>query len=593
MRHAYLLLIGLLVNTIPGFAQSQTIPLNTDYYHLIDRLEVKQGRWADNFHSSVKPYNRHQVVQMTDSLLEDPYTRLSPVDRFNVQYLRDDSWEWLTPRPSHDSLSATQIQLSKLGPNYNPIGNSRRPFLGVFYRKKSDFFHAGNAYFDVHMSPVINFNGGFENLNVITEGRGRAERQRPYVNSRGVEIRGSVLKRLSFYTFFSENQALYSRNIQDYTTNYVVSTDEAIAPSEGMAKQFGRQPGGVDFLSARGYITFNALKVINLQFGHDRNFVGNGFRSLFLSDNSAPYTFLRITTRLGPFQYTNLYSELQNRQRPVSANEPLPRKYATMHHLSVNIGKHVNVGIFEAVIFGRDQLELNYLNPVILYRYIEGFRNSADNALLGLDWKVNFLGKFLWYNQLLIDEFRISDWRARNGAWTQKTAFQTGIKYVDAFGIPNLDVQGEFNVVRPFTYAHRTSNTNYVNYSQPLAHPLGANFREGLAIVRYQPIPRLNLTGILGVLRFGVDPPGRNYGGNLLKSYETRFRNEGNFVAQGRETLVSYGDLRATYMLKHNFFLDFRQMLRLSDSQASRLDYSSSMTSFGVRWNMAYRNLVL
>lgn len=46
--------------------------------------------------------------------------------------------------------------------------------------------------------------------------------------------------------------------------------------------------------------------------------------------------------------------------------------------------------------------------------------------------------------------------------------------------------------------------TNYVHYSQPLAHPLGANFREGIGIVRYQH-KRLFITGIFGAMQYGQD----------------------------------------------------------------------------------------
>ena len=32
-----------------------------------------------------------------------------------------------------------------------------------------------------------------------------------------------------------------------------------------------------------GYISF-AVKIMDVQFGYDKNFIGNGYRSLFLSD---------------------------------------------------------------------------------------------------------------------------------------------------------------------------------------------------------------------------------------------------------------------------------------------------------------------
>lgn len=574
-------------------AQSPTVPLNPDSYRLIDRYEIKLGRWADGFHSSFKPYNRHQIIQLTDSLMGDSLVQLSTADRFNLQYLRDDSWEWLSAS-ARDSASPAFFQLNRLGLDYSATGDSRRPLAKVLYRKKSDLYYFENEDVDIHVSPAVSFGYGFETLNNRSEFQPSSVRQNPFLNSRGIEIRGSIRKRLGFYTFLSDNQAIFPSYYNEYRNTYGLGSGITLAPGEGLAKEYSS--GGLlgaDYIAARGYITFNALKVINIQFGHDKNFIGNGIRSLFLSDNSAPHLFLKFTTRLGRFQYTNLYTELQNTQVPVNPTEPFIKKYAAMHHLSINLGRHVNVGVFEAVVHSRDHLELNYLNPIILYRFLESYQNSADNALMGIDYKVNFLRHFLVYGQFMLDEFLIKDIRAGEGSWTNKFALQAGLKYIDAFGIPNLDVQGEFNMARPYTYAHRSGQTNYVHYNQPLAHPLGANFVEGLGIINYQPYSRWTVTGIFGVMRYGADPPSRNYGGNLLLSYDTRFRDKGNYITQGRETIISYGDLRLTFMPKHNIFIDFRQNFRVSDSQLSRLRYSSALTSIALRWNMPYKSMIL
>ncbi len=579
------------------WAQSQKIPLNSDYYHLIDRLEIKQGRWATGFHSSVKPYSRQGVVQLTDSILSDPFVRLSPVDRFTVRYLRDDSWEWV-PKVYADTVPLLQLRASELHAGQKQPGDSQRSW-GPFYKKKSDLYSYENPDFDIHVNPAVDFRYGAE-FNTGDLGKSF----NPYVNSRGIEIRGSIRKRLSFYTFLSDNQVLYPRYIWDYGTQYSGESEMGFAPFEGFVKRIptGDAPlGGADFLAARGYITFNALKIINIQFGHDRNFFGNGYRSLLLSDNSSPYLFLKISTRMGRFLYTNLLTELQNNQRAFSTTVPIAQKYTAIHHLSVNIGKHVNVGLFEAEVFSRSQLELNYFNPIIFYRFVESYRGSVDNALIGLDFKANFAGHFMAYGQLMLDEFKISELRAGKGSWVNKFAFQAGLKYIDAFGVPNLDLQAEMNQARPYTYSHRSGQTNYVNYNQPLAHPLGANFREGLAIIRYQPLNRWNLTGTFGLMMYGADPLGENYnyGGNLLKSYESRYNwpgkepDTGHYIGQGRKTLVSYGDIRLSFMLKHNLFVDLQQIVRSSDSQAERLKYNTSSTSFALRWNLPYRTLVL
>ncbi|GAA4407876.1 hypothetical protein GCM10023187_29040 [Nibrella viscosa] len=555
-----------LLLSVAAQAQSPFVPLTPDYYHLVDRMEIRQGRWAEGFHSSIKPYNRQSIIRLADSVEANLRYPLSRTDYFNLGYLRDDSWEWVVAKDSASRSRPTQLS----------PGDSRRPFLKTFYRKKADFYSVQTPDFDLHVNPVFYYSTGTESNSS----------NRLFVNTRGVEVRGSIAKRLGFYSFFSDNQAVFPRYIREYGQLYGVP-DMGFAPGEGFSKIY-RQTG-VDFLAARGYITFNILKIINFQFGHDRNFIGNGYRSLLLSDNSAPYLFLKLTTTFGRFQYTNLISELQNTTAPIRQNEPITQKFTAIHHLSMNLGNHINVGLFEAEVFGRDRFDINYLNPIIFYRYVESFRGSSDNAIIGLDFKANFRRHFLFYSQILIDEFLISELRARQGSWTNKFAVQAGLKYIDALGVPNLDLQGELNLARPYTYSHKTGQTNYAHYSQPLAHPLGANFIEGLGIARYQ-YKQFNGVGTFGVILYGADQPYRNYGGNILKDYDTRVRDYGNFIGQGRQTAVTYADLRLSYMFKHNVFLEGRYLYRFQDSQFTPLAYTTQLGSVALRWNLPYRN---
>ena len=72
------------------------------------------------------------------------------------------------------------------------------------------------------------------------------------------------------------------------------------------------------------------------------------------------------------------------------------------------------------------------------------------------------------------------------GQWVNKFGWQLGLKYYNSFGISGLFTRLEYNAARPYTYSHRNVLTNYGHYAQPLAHPWGANFHEGLAQAVYQ-----------------------------------------------------------------------------------------------------------
>ncbi len=68
----------------------------------------------------------------------------------------------------------------------------------------------------------------------------------------------------------------------------------AIIPGIGIAKEF--KTDAYDFPLAEANLTFAPNKFFDLQLGYGRNFRGDGYRSLLLSDGASPYPFLNIKT---------------------------------------------------------------------------------------------------------------------------------------------------------------------------------------------------------------------------------------------------------------------------------------------------------
>ena len=114
------------------YAQSSFVPLNEDYYHTIDRYEVKSGKVTSQLFTTVKPYRRSDIVAFIDTLQKQEIFT-SKADVFNYDYFRNDSWEWSRAETS----------------------DSRKPFLKKLYRKKSDLAHVDQEAFDLHLNPVL------------------------------------------------------------------------------------------------------------------------------------------------------------------------------------------------------------------------------------------------------------------------------------------------------------------------------------------------------------------------------------------------------------------------------------------------------
>jgi hypothetical protein len=257
----------------------------------------------------------------------------------------------------------------------------------------------------------------------------------------------------------------------------------------------------------------------------------------------------------------------------------------------MNVTKWLNIGLFEAVIFGRkDHFDFQYLNPIIFYRHIEGAVGSPDNAVAGFEFKANIAHRLQLYGQFLLDEFVLSQVKNNPTSWVNKWGIQAGLKYIDAFGIHNLDIQLETNRVRPFTYTHSDTISNYTHYNQPLAHPLGANFQEGLAIVRYQPAPRWYLYGQAILYYQGLDSASINFGSNIFRDYRTRNRNEGFKIGSGNKVNVLNAMLQVSYEMRENLFMEATGQIRYSKDLNRPIADKSLIILAGIRWNIFNRH---
>jgi len=561
------------------------VPLDPNTYRLLDRYAIKYG--ADSLrdpHTSVRPYTRAAAAHLGERLFGgDSLTysqgALSRADRFNAQYLLKDNWMY-----------------SALGDSLN---ESQRPVLTYFYRDQTDLYHVQTKDFLLRVNPVLLLQGGKDN------GTGSIDGLR-YVNTRGIAFEGTIDQRLGFYGFLTDNQQAVPGWVQRRIIRDSNQPTAPVAPHEGYTKPFKTSGSAYDFFTARGGITYAATKHINVQLAHDRNFIGNGYRSLILSDYSSPYFFLKLNTRVWKFNYQNLFAELNARRSLNGLDSLYPKKYLALHHLSLDVTRNFNIGVFESEVSGGPGrgLELQYLNPVIFYRAIEQQVGSTDNALLGIDFKWNIKHRAQLYGQLVLDEFKLSEIRAGNGWWSNKQAFQLGGKLLDVAGVRNLDLQVEFNYIRPFTYQHESQYTNYQHYQQPLAHPMGANISEVLGILSYQPLPRLNLVAKAFYSVQGEDiqaPNGRsNYGSNVLLPYGARPVDAagnpivyGYRVGDGNKSRLLHADFTATYQPRLNLFLDATLIARHQNvaqpTYYGTVSGNEVYASVAVRWNIAQR----
>jgi hypothetical protein len=541
--------------------------LGDKQYDVLDRLEIKTQNQNLSY-SIIKPYSRKESadqVKMIDSMLniQSNYAGLTSVDKYNIMNLLMDNSEWSKPRDYY---------LSK-----HPIGKNG------LYKTKDNLVEVNTKNFFLAINPVLAFSAGKEKNNDNTL----------YQNSYGVSLRGKISHVIGFDFYFTGN----SERDPQYVNQWIIS--HAAFPGEGHYSTTFFDSGNINhinYIDARGSVTWNVTRFINMQLGYDKNVIGDGYRSLFLSDFSSSLTFLKINTRIGKFNYENLFMKLDMPGvESLNGYSTLPHKYARFNELSINAAKWLNVGVFEGIIFGRtDHYDYSYLVPIIFLRPAESNAGSGDNAVVGFHAKANVAGKIQLYGSILLDELKVKELIKGTGWWGNKNGIQLGLKYPDVFGLKNVDLQLEANQVRPYTYSHYDSVSSYTNYNKPLAHPLGANFQELTAIVKAQPFPRLYLKGQLlhyfqGLDSLAADGHYIDYGSNPFLYYSYRPRDYGFKVGDGDKATCTILSAVISYELKENMFIDVSGFYRNYKVTSLSVKNNTSTVSIGFRWNIARR----
>ncbi len=324
----------------------------------------------------------------------------------------------------------------------------------------------------LYVDPLFDFSFGREFTASSGEGHSL------YTNMRGFTLSAKIGERVYFHTDFRENQA----HFPDYISNFVDSLQ--VVPGSGRVKDFKTE--AYDFNMANGYVGIEAAKWLSINFGHSKQFVGHGHRSLLLSDNAFNYPYASYILRFGKenqFQYRYNIALMQNLDRLPAGDTPesiFKRKYMSYSYFSYKPIPTLEIGFYESVVWknydnetGTKPFNYSAINPIpFVNTAIYGFDNPKANPLIGLNIGWQPVQKLRLYAQAMVDN-----------PDEEKFGYQLGVK---AFKILNrIDISGEYNKAKSGSYATEDPLMGYTNSNQPLGHPMGAGFQEIYTSVDY------------------------------------------------------------------------------------------------------------
>jgi hypothetical protein len=519
-----------------GLAQDPDMPLDQDSYHYLDRIDVL-GLADTVVPTALKPYGRTETGRILAKVVFSGKVSSDWAKRMRI--LVDD-----------------QFANTQAGPGY----------LNTFFTNSRDVFSSQSKDLDLFINPIVGLGYGRERFEVgstsdaWTLGR----------NSRGLRLRGTAFGQVGFLTEVYDNIVRVPYHV---ITRY---NERDNLEGETFIKTFGSNPNALDFFHARAYLTWGQTSKLRIKFGYDRVHWGHGYQSLFLSDHAANHLMLQARLRLWKFEYISHFGQfidfIPNKPDNLGA---FPRKYGGFHMLTFRPNRSLSLSFFESVIFapripGSNRgFELSYLVPIIFYRSIEQSLGSPDNGSLGFMWKLNVLKKGQFYGQMLLDDFNFSQFRNEPTFWGNKYGWQAGIKVMDV--LPRLDLQAEYNRIRPYTYQHFNQRSTYTHYGQHLGHEFGANLVDRSLIIRYRPVAPIQL-----FLRYSDIEQGRdgtdelNYGSDPTRVQSVDRPGDLAPQGQGYATNIRLLQARASYQLGHTpCFVDAEAIYRDDETHNS------------------------
>ncbi len=407
--------------------------------------------------------------------------------------------------PHYNSSSRDSILISKFS---HPM----------WWRKfrTDDLIDYNNEDFELKINPIFNFSLGKDQ-----------DKNSIYHNTRGIDISGSLGSEFSFGTGMYENQSVFP----DYYSDWVKT--HHVVYGQGRARTF--KTNGYDYSYAYGYLSYSPTKAFNFRMGHGKNFIGEGYRSLILSDVSMNMPFAMWTTTVRKIRYTNLLLAYQNIGVADGLGEIANRRYGSITMIDFSLFKFLELGLVESNVWPRKNSNsawpsLNYFNPIIFTRTLGYGLNSEINSLLGLNSKVR-IGKHInAYFQWIYDK-------------KNQYGVQFGAKIFKPFNLP-VFLQMEYNQVQPYTYAH-FDKQSFTHYNQALAHPYGANFTEWIGRASFY-WKDFTLSYHLSLAHIAQDTGASNVGQDIFLFVPDE---QSNNFEQGLDNQLLYQDVKLSFMI--------------------------------------------
>lgn len=348
-----------------------------------------------------------------------------------------------------------------------------RIFKQHLFEFKGDDYH-------LSISPIVDFSIGKDFSDTA--------KKRLFQNTRGIFIEGDLMKNFSFSTSIYENQARFTRYESSFyqsigelypnQTTGIYTTQNAVIPGSARSKPF--KEDAFDYAYAVGNIVYRPWQQLAISAGNTSQFIGDGYRSVLLSDNALPAPFVRLDYKINTrweFNYLRMRSMNFMRKAVYNTVEAFyETKGTSVNYLTFRATDKLAISLFESVVWYRgDSITSSPINPLYFnpIPVINGLivKDSQASQLLGLNVSLVASENQRFYGQFVVSNFSLSHFAAQVG-------------YRNYFGKKCFSmIQVEYNYATKDMYVASNIRLNYTHGNVAMAHPKGNSFHE--IILRY------------------------------------------------------------------------------------------------------------
>jgi len=406
----------------------------------------------------------------------------------------------------------------------------------------------------------------------------------PMMNTRGYEVSGNISDKFYFETAAYENQGRFGGYIDSFIRN------NKVIPGQSVYKNVG-DGLGFDFSISEAKLMYQPSKHFLFDLGYGKNFIGDGYRSMLLSDWAYNYPYLKTSIDFGKLQYSFMWSQYISDKNPTLQNHQEQfRKWSQTFLIDWKATKHLSLSLFETVMWPdqdsarRSDRSPWIASPIIFLHGSESPSGVPNSTIVGTNMKYQLFKRTHVYAQFAADHL------GDLSSWETRYAIQLGIRSGNLFNVNNLNGLLEFNTARPYMYASNSLNTNYAQLKQSLANPHGGNFKESLLLLDYR-IKSWYFRFETFVTRYGSDSlfGTTNYGRDIFKPVSSHTVSSDVKTGQGVATNILYADMRIAYILNPATNMRIEAGFTYRDEKSDLFTYKDRMFYIGIR--MSFRKI--